>query len=261
MDTRSDGRESPRRAAVVALLVTFWATLLVALGVPGAVPILLGALAGSGLVAVRAVRRRVALPALPLPRGLPARVGTLLRAVAVRTGLLGGVVGRAGAQAAGAARATFARTRGRVRRPALVLAPPGARDRAGEAWRFCRTGAALRQQGRAVEAVECCETAVWLFRDLDEPRGLALALNGLGLALVRQGRPEAAIGGYEEAASLLGSLGERHAQGQVLANLGAALSSQGRSDEARASWENALERLDPGSAEYARTGRELRATA
>jgi len=259
MDTRSGGRESPRRAAVVALLATFWATLFVALGVPGAEPILLGALAGSALVAARGVRRRVALPALPLPRRLPGRLAAGFSSPVARLGRLAGLAGRAAAVAGRHARAALARTRGRVRRPLLVLAPPGARDRAAEAWRFCRTGAALRQQGRAAEAVECCETAVWLFRDLDEPRGLALALNGLGLALVRQGRPEAAVGCYEEAAALLGSLDEPHAQGQVLANLGAALRSQGRSAEARASWQNALERLDPGSAEYARTGRELRA--
>lgn len=259
MDTQSGGRESPRRVAVVALLTTFWATLLVALGVPGAVPILLGALAGCGLVGWRALRRSVAIPAPPLPRRVPPRAAASLRTAAARVGLLAGLVGRAAGLAAGHARLALAKTRRRVRRPTLVLAPPGARDRLGEAWRFSRSGATLRQRGRTAEAVECCETAVWLFRDLDEQRGLALALNGLGLALVREGRPQAAIAGYEEAAELLGSLGDRHAQGQVLANLGAALRSQGRSDEARASWEHALERLDPGSAEYVRTGRELKA--
>jgi tetratricopeptide (TPR) repeat protein len=240
-DTRSrPRRESSRRAVVTAALATFWATLLLALGVPGAGPILLGILAAAAILAGRSLPRSV-------------------------TGSIRDAIARAAASALAAVRrlarhgrAAVERARGRVRRAPLVLAPAGTRDRAGEAWRFCRMGAALRQQGRSGEAVECCETAVWLFRDLDEPRGLARALNALGLALVKQGRAEAALAAYAEAAEILGSLGELHAQGQALANLGAALRSQGRQEEARASWQDALTRLEPGSAEHARTGRELR---
>jgi tetratricopeptide (TPR) repeat protein len=231
---------SPRRAAATAALVTFWAALLLALGVPWAGPILLAALAGAAIVAARSLWHGVAIP---IPDRLT--VATAQLRVPRSLGRLAG--------------AAFERTRRRVRRPPIVLAPAGTTDRAAEAWRFCRTGAALRQEGRPAEAVECCETAVWLFRDLDEPRGLARALNALGLALVRQGRPEAAIAAYEEAAEILGAVGEPHAQGQVLANLGAAHRSRGRQEEARASWQHALMRLEPGSAEHARTGRELRA--
>jgi tetratricopeptide (TPR) repeat protein len=239
-DTQTRPRgESPRRAVVTAALATFWATLLLALGVPGAGPILLGILAVGAILAARALPQRV--------------TGSIRSAIvpAVAHAL------RAARAVARHGRAALERTRGRVRRAPLVLAPAGTRDRAREAWRFCRTGAALRQQGRAAEAVECCETAVWLFRDVDDPRGLARALNALGLALVRQGRLETAVAPYQEAAEILGSVGEPHAQGQVLANLGAALRSQGRQEEARASWEDALARLEPGSAEHARTGREL----
>jgi tetratricopeptide (TPR) repeat protein len=241
-DTPSRPRgASPRRGAATAALVTFWAALLLALGVPWAGPILLAALAGAAIVVARSLWHGVASPAPDRLTAAPAQALGVLR----RLGRLAGTA--------------FERTRRRVRRPPLVLAPAGTTDRAAEAWRFCRTGAALRQEGRPAEAVECCETAVWLFRDLDEPRGLARALNALGLAFVRQGRPEAAIAAYEEAAEILGALGEPHAQGQVLANLGAAHRSRGRQEEARASWQHALTRLEPGSAEHARTGRELRA--
>jgi tetratricopeptide (TPR) repeat protein len=232
---------SPRRPVAAVALVTFWATLLLALGVPGAGPIFVAALAGAAMIAARSVQHRVPRPG----RDRLARAVTSVQPAVRRL--------------VGLTRAASGRVRRRASRSPLVLAPAGTRDRAGEAWRFCRQGAALRQQGRAAEAVECCETAVWLFRDLDEQRGLARALNALGLALVRQGRPESAVAPYEEAAQILGSLGEPHAQGQVLANLGAALRSQGRQEEARASWQDALTHLQPGSAEHARTGRELRA--
>ena len=139
--------------------------------------------------------------------------------------------------------------------PAPAAPIPG--GRAGEAWQFCRLGAQLRQQGRLAAAVESFETAIWIFRDLDDPRGLALALNGLGLALVRQRRLDLAVERYRESAAILDGLGDAHAHGQVLANLGTALRSQGRGDEARASWEDALTRLEPGSAEYGRLQRDL----
>lgn len=237
-DTPSRPRDTSRRRAIAAAaLVTFWATLLLALGVPGSGPILLGALAGAGILAGRSLQHRVTRSIRDAVSGVAALAVPAVRRLA----------------------ATVERLRRRAGGAPLVLAPAGTRDRASEAWRFSRTGAELRQQGRPDEAVECCKTAVWLFRDLDERPGLARALNGLGLALVRQGRPEAALAPYEEAAELLDTLGEAHAQGQVLANLGAALRSQGRQEEARASWQDALERLEPGSAEHARTGRELRA--
>ena len=147
----------------------------------------------------------------------------------------------------------------RLRSPQSLDAPSAfGGGRAGEAWRFCRLGAQLRRQGRLAAAVESFETAVWIFRDLDEPHGLALALNGLGLALVRQRRLDAAIARYEEAAEILGRIDDGHAQGQVLANLATALRSQGRTDEAQASLDDALARLEPGSAEHVRI-RELRA--
>jgi hypothetical protein len=251
------GGESPRRVVVVTVLVTFWATLLLALGVPGAGPILLAALGGAAMVAVRRllagrrtvphVRVRPALDRLVplarrlrLPRGLPRpKLPALPTLPAVRLPAAVGAI--------------------RLRRTRLPDPPaPYVGGRAGEAWRFCRLGAQLRRQGRLAAAVESFETAVWIFRDLDEPHGLALALNGLGLALVRQRRLDAAVARYQEAAEILGRVDDRHAHGQVLANLGTALRSQGRSAEAQASWDDALARLEPGSAEHVRI-RELRA--
>jgi hypothetical protein len=255
------GGNSPRRLVVVAVLITFWATLLLALGVPGAGPILLAALGGSAMVAVRrllagrspTVRRVRVEPAIrrlaTLARRLRPRVRLPRARARVKLPALPAVRMRVPA-AVGALRV-------RSVRPPDLPAPFG-EGRTGEAWRFCRLGAQLRRDGRLAAAVESFETAVWIFRDVEEPHGLALALNGLGLALVRQRRLDAAIARYQEAAEILERVDDRHAQGQVLANLGTALRSQGRSDEALASWDDALARLEPGSAEHVRI-QELRA--
>jgi hypothetical protein len=283
--------ESPR-VVVVATLSVFWATLLLALGVPGAGPILVAALGGSAMVALRRLLGgRVRLPAVRLPkpgrrrvdvRPALARVAEVGRAARLpRAPKLPSELGeRARSTVASVrshrphapklppelgerARSTVASLRTRRPRPRprrATAAPTAGGGRAGEAWELCRLGAQLRQQGGLAAAVESFETAVWIFRDLDEPRGLALALNGLGLALVRQRRLDAGIASYREAVAILDRLGDGHAHGQVLANLGTALRTQGRSEEARASWEDALQRLEPDSAEYARI-RELRAAS
>jgi hypothetical protein len=263
--------ESPRRVVVVATLAVFWATLLLALGVPGAGPILVAALGGSAMVALRRLLGgrlpAVHVPSLPRIPVRPALVRGARLAGRVRLPrrphLPPGTasrVARAAHSGVESVRARAAVASVRTRRVRAVEAPSPEGGRAGEAWEFCRLGAQLRQQGRLAAAVESFETAVWIFRDLDDPRGLALALNGLGLALVRQRRLDVAVTCYREAAAILDRLGDAHAQGQVLANLGTALRTLGRSDEARASWEDALTHLEPGSAEYARI-RELRAVS
>jgi tetratricopeptide (TPR) repeat protein len=263
--------DSPRRVVAFATLAVFWATLLLALGVPGAGPILVAALGGSAMVLVRrllAGARRPALPTLPALPALPpipvrpalARSQTAVaRLRRVRLPRPPSLPAGSGARARAAVASLGARRpQPRPRRaPEVAPVAPG---RAGEAWEFCRLGAQLRHQGRLAAAVESFETAVWMFRDVDDPRGLALALNGLGLALVRQRKLDEAVGRYREAGELLERLGDRHAHGQVLANLGTALRTQGRSAEARASWEDALAHLEPGTAEYDRI-RELRAVS
>jgi hypothetical protein len=248
-----------RRIVVVTVLTTFWATLLVALGVPGAGPILLAALGGSAMVAVRrfVARRSLTVPRVRVRPALR-RLAPLARRVRPRFGLPR-ALSRLELPARPALRLPGAVGALRLRSPRLLDPPPPfGGGRAGEAWRFCRLGAQLRRQGRLAAAVESFETAVWIFRDLDEPHGLALALNGLGLALARQRRLDSAVARYEEAAEILGRIDDRHAHGQVLANLATALRSQGRDDEAQASLDDALARLEPGSAEHVRI-RELRA--
>ena len=275
-------RTSRRRAVALAGLALFWATLLLALGVPGAGPVLVAALGGIAMVgAHRLLAGRVSLPdvrmpALPRVDVRPALAAGARRARSVRLpsvpdnvhvprptlppdlGTRVAATARAGVDAVRSRAAVAAERSRRVRAVEAPAAPAPGRGRADEAWELCRLGAQLRQQGRLAASVESFETAVWIFRDLDDPRGLALALNGLGLALVRQRRLDAAVAHYREASAILGELGDEHAQGQVLANLGTALRTLGRSDEARASWEDALTHLEPGSAEYARI-RELRA--
>jgi len=276
-------RTSHRRAVALAGLAVFWATLLLALGVPGAGPVLVAALGGIAMVgAHRLLAGRVSLPAVHVPAlprvdVRPALAAGARRARAVRLpsvpdnvhvprpalppdlGTRVATTARAGIDSV-RARAAVAAVRTRRVRAVETPAPAPGGGRAGEAWEFCRLGAQLRQQGRLAASVESFETAAWIFRDLDEPRGLALALNGLGLALARQRRLDDAVRHYREASTILEGLGDEHAQGQVLANLGTALRTLGRSDEARASWEDALTHLEPDSAEYARI-RELRAVS
>jgi tetratricopeptide (TPR) repeat protein len=264
--TTAARRASPLRGLVLAVMAVFWATLLLALGFPGARMLLVAALVATAAIAARRLLAgRLRLPQVTLRRPQLPRVNVApalerTAAVARRARLprppsidLAPVVSR-GRAALRSVRPTP------VRRTAAAVTPPAENGRAGEAWELCRLGAQLRQQGRLAAAVESFETAVWIFRDLEEPRGLALALNGLGLALVRQRRLDAAVACYREAVAILDGLGDAHAHGQVLANLGTALRTQGRSDEARASWEDALAHLEPGSAEYDRI-RELRAAS
>ena len=257
---------SSRRVVAFATLAVFWATLLLALGVPGAGPILVAALGGSAMAVLhRLLGGRIRVPELrrpALPR-VPVRPSLDRAAAAARRVQLPSPpsLPDGSADRVRAALAALAAHRPRPRRVRMTEIPvPQAPGRDGEAWEFCRLGAQLRQQGRLAASVESFETAVWMFRDLDEPRGLALALNGLGLALVRQRRLDDAVARYGEAVEILERLGDRHAHGQVLANLGTAQRTQGLSAEARASWEDALAHLEPGSAEYARI-RELRAVS
>jgi tetratricopeptide (TPR) repeat protein len=118
--------------------------------------------------------------------------------------------------------------------------------------------AACRHAGQAEEAIALGEEALEIFRVLEDRRGKALTLNGLGLAQARIGDEAGALDSLETAVALLTELGDSHGAGRVLANLGALHRGQGHDEQARAYLHDALERLDPGSVEHDRTAQQLR---
>ena len=125
------------------------------------------------------------------------------------------------------------------------------------AWELNRAAAEHRREGRIDEAIEACERALAIVKDLNDRREEALTLNSLGLALGRRGDPELASACFERSASIFHELESRHLEGQVLANLGTLREQQERPDEAVQCWREALACLDGGSAERDRVAVHL----
>jgi tetratricopeptide (TPR) repeat protein len=131
-------------------------------------------------------------------------------------------------------------------------------DRKREAMKLNERAAACRNAGQIDEAIALGEQALEIFQALEDRRGKALTLNGIGLAQARIGDEAGAIDSLEMAVALLTELGDSHGAGRVLANLGALHRGQGHDEQARAYLHDALERLDPGSVEHDRTAQQLR---
>jgi tetratricopeptide (TPR) repeat protein len=117
-----------------------------------------------------------------------------------------------------------------------------------------------RREGRADDAIALGREAVDAFREADDRRGEALALNTLALALAQEHRYGEAVDALDGAITLLGELGDRHREGTVLVNLGTLHRQAGGVESARFCWRKALERLDPASPESHETERLLRAS-
>jgi tetratricopeptide (TPR) repeat protein len=117
-----------------------------------------------------------------------------------------------------------------------------------------------RREGRVDEAIAVGREAVEAFREADDRRGEALALNTLALALAQDHRYAEAVDALDGAITLLGELGDRHREGTVLVNLGTLHRQAGGVESARFCWRKALERLDPASPESHETERLLRAS-
>jgi tetratricopeptide (TPR) repeat protein len=117
-----------------------------------------------------------------------------------------------------------------------------------------------RREGRVDEAVVLAREAVEAFREADDRRGEALALNTLALALAQEQRFAEAVDALDGAITLLGEIGDRHREGTVLVNLGTLHRQAGGVESARFCWRKALERLDPASPESHETERLLRAS-
>jgi tetratricopeptide (TPR) repeat protein len=141
--------------------------------------------------------------------------------------------------------------------PSIEL--PRRRPRA-QGHKLAHDSVVARREGRVDDAVALGREAVEAFREADDRRGEALALNTLALALAQDHRYAEAVDALDGAITLLGELGDRHREGTVLVNLGTLHRQAGGVESARFCWRKALERLDPASPESHETERLLRAS-
>ncbi|GAA2289875.1 AfsR-like transcriptional regulator TcrA [Streptomyces atrovirens] len=105
-------------------------------------------------------------------------------------------------------------------------------DRLGEANAWSHLGNALREVGRAGEAIGAHSRARDLYQAAGDRDDEAIAWNNLGLALEAAGRVGEAIDAHTRARDLFQAAGDRHAEAIVWNNLGTALREAGRTGEA-----------------------------
>lgn len=221
--------QNERRLAALASIGMLWGAFLVAIGF--AVPLVAVVVGCPLLAATVALQRRAAAP-------------KLLAAWHAGSAWIGRIDWGAAVSA----------VESRARR----LRPQAGRR---GALRLNAQATALRNDGRAVDALELIERALVIFRRLGDRRGEAVTLNGLGLTQARAGDETGARDSYETAVALLTALGDSHGAGRVLANLGSLHSGRGHEQQALAAWNDALERLEPGTPEHDRTAEARRAAA
>jgi len=105
-------------------------------------------------------------------------------------------------------------------------------NRAGEAIAWDSLGIALRETGRAGEAVDAHTKARDLYQAAGDRQGEAIAWDSLGVALQEAGRVEEAIDAHTRARDLCQAAGDRHSEASAWNNLGGALWEAGRAEEA-----------------------------
>lgn len=114
-------------------------------------------------------------------------------------------------------------------------------DRPREATVWGNLGSALREAGRAREAIDAHTRARDLFQTVGDRHREAMAWDHLGLALQQAGRAGQAINAHTRARDLIQIVGDRHREASLWNNLGVALRDAGRVDEAIEAYEKALE--------------------
>ncbi|QIJ64803.1 tetratricopeptide repeat protein [Streptomyces sp. JB150] len=114
-------------------------------------------------------------------------------------------------------------------------------DRHGEAGVWSNLGTALRQAGRVEEAIDADTRARDLCRAAGDRHGEARAWSNLGTDLWKAGRAEEAIDAHTRARDLCRAIGNRPREAGVWNNLGVALLAAGRPDEAIEAYGKALE--------------------
>ncbi|MBD0424290.1 tetratricopeptide repeat protein [Streptomyces sp. TRM S81-3] len=104
-------------------------------------------------------------------------------------------------------------------------------DRLGEAIAWNNLGSALREAGRAREAIDAHTRARDLFQTAGDRHREARAWDNLGLALRERGRAREAIDAHTRARDLFQTAGDRHREAGAWNNLGLALREAGRARE------------------------------
>nr|WP_026179228.1 tetratricopeptide repeat protein [Streptomyces hokutonensis] len=105
-------------------------------------------------------------------------------------------------------------------------------DRVGEASAWTSLGVALRQTGRAGEAIDAHIRARDLYQTAGDRDREAIAWNNLGVALQETGRTEEAIDAHTRARELFQVVGDRPREASAWDNLGSALLEASRAGEA-----------------------------
>ncbi len=105
------------------------------------------------------------------------------------------------------------------------------------------------------KAIEFCEQALAIAKEIGDRRGEGIVLGNLGLAYSDLGEPKKAIEFYEQALAIAREIGDQRGEGNALVNLGNAYSDPGEPKKAVEFYEQALaiareigERLDEGTA-------------
>ena len=111
----------------------------------------------------------------------------------------------------------------------------------GEAIAWTNLGNALLEAGRAEEAIDALTGARDLFQTVEDHQGEAGAWTSLGLALLEAGRAEEAIDAHTRARDLSQAAGDRQGAATAWNNLGIALEDAGRVEEAVEAYGKALE--------------------
>ena len=129
-------------------------------------------------------------------------------------------------------------------------------DRHREAGGWNSLGAALRQTGRAGEAIDAHTRARDLYQAVGDRHREASAWNSLGNALHVAGRAGEAIDAHTRARDLYQATGNRHGEAMAWNNVGAALRQAGRVEQAVEAYGKALG-IYRDFEDWYRTGRTL----
>ncbi|GAA2655462.1 tetratricopeptide repeat protein [Streptomyces vastus] len=114
-------------------------------------------------------------------------------------------------------------------------------DRHREGIAWGNLGLALEEAGRAGEAVDALTRARDLIQAAGDHHGEGIAWNNLGLALRQAGRAGEAVDAHTRARDLHRAAGDHHGEGTAWTNLGNALWQAGRAGEAVEAYGKALE--------------------
>ncbi|MER5792963.1 tetratricopeptide repeat protein [Streptomyces sp. NPDC001980] len=108
----------------------------------------------------------------------------------------------------------------------------GMADRLGEAMAWGNLGCALLAAGRSEDAVEAHTRACSMFKDVGDGRLQGMAWSNLGLALQELGRVQEAVDAHFRAGAAFTAAGDRHGWARAWRHLGLTLLKADRSDEA-----------------------------